>query len=121
MANIVQYSASPRQKKASKNLALTARTATRNGTQLINFLCRVYQDEGEQMSDRLHAAQMLFDRGWGKAPIEVHVEIEETTTLSRFSLEQLLSMQQSMNQLEAGIEVIEGEVLEKEEVSDGTL
>ena len=120
MANIIQH-ASPRQKKASKNLALTARTATRNGTRLIDFLCRVYQNEDEQMSDRLHAAQILFERGWGNAPIQVHVEIEETATHSRFSLEQLLSMQQSMNQLEAGIEVIEGEVLEKEEVSDGTL
>ena len=120
MANIVQYYASPRQKKASKNLALTARTATRNGTRLIDFLCRVYQNEDEQMSDRLHAAQILFERGWGKAPIEVHVEIEETTTLSRFSLEQLLSMQQSMNQLEAGGEIIEGKVIEENELQSNT-
>ena len=119
MANIIQH-ASTRQKKASKNLALTARTATRNGTRLIDFLCRVYQNEDEQMSDRLHAAQILFERGWGKAPIEVHVEIEETAILSRFSLEQLLAMQQSMNQLEAGGEIIEGEIIEDNEMESIT-
>ena len=104
----------PRQKKASPNLSLSTRMATKQGRDIITFLVDVLRDEHEITSDRLRAADLLLNRGWGRAPIEIHVEVEETVTLQTYSLDDLLSMRKAMNQLEENREVIEATVVQED-------
>jgi hypothetical protein len=104
----------PRQKKASPNLALSARAATKQGRDIITFLVDVLRSEHEITSDRLKAADLLLNRGWGRAPIEIHVEVEETVTLKTYSLDDLLSMRKAMNQLEESREVIEATIVQED-------
>jgi len=52
-------------------LAQRVRQATRDGQDLVTFLVDVMNDAGERTRDRLHAAEMLLSRGWGKAVLPV--------------------------------------------------
>jgi hypothetical protein len=45
-----------------------------DGDKLASFLFAVFTDEGEKMGDRLEAAKILLERGWGKAPIAVDAD-----------------------------------------------
>ena len=51
---------------------------------------------------------MLLNRGWGRAPVEVHIQVEETITLKSYSIDELISMRETMKALEAS-EAIDAE------------
>lgn len=57
--------------KGSKSLAARVREATRDGEDLVEFLLRVLNAEedfeGASVRDRVDAAKILLDRGFGKA------------------------------------------------------
>ena len=106
----------PRQKKASVNLALAARMSTKQGRDILTFLLQVMRDGREMTSDRIQASKLLLERGWGRAPIEVHIEVEETITLKSYSLDDLMSMKKAMDELDViPPKAIEAKILEDDE------
>jgi hypothetical protein len=46
-----------------------------DGNDLAVFLADVFNDERQKMTDRLEAARLLLDRGWGKAPISIQADV----------------------------------------------
>jgi hypothetical protein len=61
------------------HLARRVRQATRDGRDLVAFLVKVMNNPKERTRDRLHAAELLLSRGWGKAlqRLELTGQIEE--------------------------------------------
>ena len=45
-----------------------------DGDKIAVFLADVFNDEKQKMTDRLEAARLLLDRGWGKAPISIEAD-----------------------------------------------
>jgi hypothetical protein len=45
-----------------------------DGDKIAVFLAGVFNDEKQKMTDRLEAARLLLDRGWGKAPISIETD-----------------------------------------------
>jgi hypothetical protein len=62
-------------------LAQRVRQATGDGADLVTFLVGVVNDTSERTRDRLHAAEMLLSRGWGKAlqPVALKALLESRT------------------------------------------
>jgi hypothetical protein len=64
-------------------LARRVRQATHDGQDLVDFLVAVASDPSERTRDRLHAAEMLLSRGWGRPLLPLLIEPsgrEEVTT-----------------------------------------
>ena len=51
----------------------------KDGERILAMLLGVLEDEGASRRDRLDAAKILLDRGWGKSP-ETHVQIDATAS-----------------------------------------
>ena len=49
-------------------LAKLVRRSTRNGRELVDFLIAVLRDDEASRRDRLEAAKVLLDRGFGRVP-----------------------------------------------------
>ena len=99
---------STRMTKQQPNLAFSVRVATEQGRSVVGFLTQVLMNTEETTTDRLKAADMLLNRGWGRAPVEVHIQVEETITLKSYSIDELISMRETMKALEAS-EVVDAE------------
>lgn len=82
-----------------KGLASRIRAITNDGEDLISFLYKVVKgEEGGQTRDKIQAAQILLDRGFGKA-VETQVQVQldakngdSTQTLDDLADAQLESM-----------------------------
>lgn len=57
-----------------KGLAKRVRDAVEDGENIVSFLTTVLADQSESTRDRIAAAQILMERGWGKAPQLIDVE-----------------------------------------------
>ena len=62
-----------------------------DGEAIATFLLTVMSDEGERTRDRLEAARLLADRGWGKAVQAVDMDVAQQTWIdfSGYSTEDL--------------------------------
>lgn len=59
-----------------KGLAKRARELVGDdGTRVLEFLATVMDDESARLGDRIEAAKLLLERGFGRAPIEVQGEL----------------------------------------------
>ncbi len=82
--------------RGGKGLAARIREKTRDGEELVDLLRRIANGEEKATArDRLTAAGMLFERGFGR-PIDIHAEVrvdDETQTyvqtMAADALEQL--------------------------------
>ena len=96
-----------------KGLARLAREATNDGVDLVAFFVSIYHGQvpvvgdGDPvgrdvaLDDRIEAARWLADHGWGPAPITVTTSEEETENpLARYTVGQLLAMQQAIEVIE---------------------
>lgn len=92
-------------KNRAPKLALTARVATQDGSTVIAFLKHVMEDKSEPTPVRMAAGLALLDRGYGKAPVEIHVEVEQTLTLQSFTMQELLAAHKAMLALQEPVEV----------------
>jgi len=45
-----------------------------DGDKIASFLAELFNDESAKMGDRLEAAKILLEQGWGKAPIAVDTD-----------------------------------------------
>ena len=61
-----------------------------DGRTIAAFLLTVMSDEGERTRDRLEAARLLSDRGWGKAVQAVDMDVTQREfDFSHYSTEDL--------------------------------
>jgi hypothetical protein len=103
-------------------LASRIRDATREGQDVVKFLVAVMNGREKQakMSDRIQAATILLDRGFGKPLSEVNLnvsgEVNHLHSLASWTLEELDALIQARDMLlaagyrpELG-KVVEGEV-----------
>jgi len=66
-----------------------------DGDKLATFLLSVLNSRKEKTSDRLEAAKILLERGWGKAPISI-----ETDSPASFVLVSAFALQAQQDELE---------------------
>jgi hypothetical protein len=64
-----------------KGIAARAREATGDGAALIAYLVAVVENPAERTADRLEAAKLLLDRGWGRA-LAPRVELDRAALLA---------------------------------------
>ena len=98
---------SPRMKREANNLAAQVRILSNNGDDIIRYLFDVLGDGEEQTGYRLQAAQMLLNRGYGREQVEINVTNESDSELRRYSLDELLTIERTINSIEANGVVIE--------------
>ena len=81
---------------------------------IFELIFEVLHDKKEATKDRLHAAELLMNHGWGKAVETVIIEEVNSTevALKQYSLEELHALRNAM--------VVEGTVVaNEEEIIDG--
>ena len=105
---------SPRMRREANNLAAQVRLISNNGDDIIRYLFDVLGDDEEQTGYRLQAAQMLLNRGYGREQVEINVTNEGDSELRRYSLEELLTIERTINSIETtGVVVEEVPMLEE--------
>ena len=105
---------SPRMRREANNLASQVRIISNNGDDIIKYLFDVLGDGEEQTGYRLQAAQMLLNRGYGREQVEINVTNESDSELRRYSLEELLTIERTINSIETtGVVVEEVPMLEE--------
>ena len=69
-----------------------------NKTPIFKILFEVLHDSGEATKDRLHAAEILLNRGWGKAIETVVIEEVNHTeiALKEYSIQELKALRDAM-------------------------
>ena len=85
----------------ASNVALTIRQLTNQGDKLAHALMAIIDNPQESTSDRLTAIKVAYDRGWGKAPIEIHVEHETTNVLKVYDVAELLKLKAAIQVADA--------------------
>lgn len=78
-------------KESIKSLGSRIRETTEDGRFVYEVLRDILLDGGQHASDRIAAAKVLLERGWGKVPDIVILEeiIRPENTLRNFSIEEL--------------------------------
>ena len=105
---------SPRMRREANNLAAQVRLISNNGDDIIRYLFDVLGDGEEQTGYRLQAAQMLLNRGYGREQVEINVTNDSDSELRRYSLEELLTIERTINSIETtGVVVEEVPMLEE--------
>ena len=74
---------------ANASLPLLARSFTRRAVEL---LAEVLDNEDEATKNRIQAAQILLDRGWGRAPQSVEINVTSTDNVRELSREALIQI-----------------------------
>ena len=105
---------SPRMRREANNLSAQVRLISNNGDDIIRYLFDVLGDGEEQTGYRLQAAQMLLNRGYGREQVEINVTNDSDSELRRYSLEELLTIERTINSIETtGVVVEEVPMLEE--------
>lgn len=72
----------------AKGVASYAREKSgKDGRKLINLLVKIASDASEKTGDRIRAAELVLERGWGKAPAFAPIEGENPLELDDISRE----------------------------------
>lgn len=89
-------------KSAVREIALLARDLSDNGLTVMEFMMDVLRGtvDSATVRDRIEAGKVLLERGWGKAPIEVNVNVSVS---SQFDMAKLSSEQ--LDQLRGALSV----------------
>lgn len=83
---------------ASRILSQWVRELTGDGQALVDFLLSVVRDPGERTSDRMQAATILLDRGYGRAVQQTEIDAQLTARpLEQYSVAQLETMVPAMD------------------------
>lgn len=113
-------------KSTRQALAQYIRQETADGEELVNLMLDVMRNRKDgrkqekrpiDLKVRLAAAEWLSDRGWGKSPIMVDVEVtsDPAVALAEYSLEKLLELR---DQIALAAPVVEAQFDILEEVLD---
>lgn len=106
---------------AVRELARLVREETNFGGDVVSFLIDMYQGRvpGAAARDRIEAAKVLLDRGFGKAPITVevqgqvnHLHLGANVDLGRLSADDLNSIEATLEKAIVAGALEEGDELE---------
>lgn len=70
-----------------------ASLARDNTQEAYNLILAVLRDEKAKMSDRIKASELILERGWGKAPIEINLGTQEDGVKFIFEVREFNALQ----------------------------
>ena len=107
LANLTSHG---RNKEPVKNLARKIRGFDDDQTTpIFKIIFQFLNDETETTKDRLHAAEILLNRGWGRAIETIVIEDESgiLKELRQYNLEDLKNMRDNVITIEGKVRIIE--------------
>ena len=110
----VRNQSGPNSDGAIKSLSKRIRETTADGRFVYEVLRDILLDGGQHASDRIAAAKVLLERGWGKVPDILILEeiVRPENTLQNFTIEELKALLAGQAVIGSLGKMVEGEVRE---------